>query len=188
MERLRRAVGQGSLLLDLDASDLAAVFGQAVDRAVALGAVSEGDRDTIVDDLLTREQRFSTAIGHAVAVPHAYLEGLTDQVVVFVRLKRPLNMGAPDGTPTWFLFVLLGPPDHATEHLDTLPAIARLMSDEEFEYEAGEARNDNELLAALVHFKLLAPVRLLAARMFAPAHLEALDAEEEPEAEQQQWV
>ena len=42
------------------------------------------------------------------------------------------------------MFLLLGPPDHAAEHLDSLAAIARMMSDAEFRYEAGEAESEQE--------------------------------------------
>jgi hypothetical protein len=35
---------------------------------------------------------------------------------------------------------------------------------------------------------LLVPVRIVAGRFFAPEHLEALDAEEEPEEEEMTWV
>lgn len=66
--------------------------------------------------LLERERVTSTALGHAVAVPHAYLYGIEKPVILFIRLARPVNLGAPDGIPTRFVFVLLGPPDHAAEH------------------------------------------------------------------------
>jgi hypothetical protein len=69
-----------------------------------------------------------------------------------VRLAHPLNLGAPDGIATHFLFFLLGPPGSAEQHLDTLASIARLMSDDEFRYEAGVARRGEELLEALRHF------------------------------------
>ena len=51
-----------------------------------------------------------------------------------------------------FLFFLLGPPASAVQHLDTLAYVARLMSDEEFRYEAGSARSSQDLLAALNRF------------------------------------
>src|SRR5690606_11594286 len=104
--------------------------------------------------LLAREGRVSTAIGHAVAVPHAYLDGIERPLIVFIRLARPLNLGAPDGIPTHFAFMLLGPTGTAAEHLDTLTAIARLMSDDEFRYDAGEAGTREELLAAIARFRV----------------------------------
>lgn len=152
MERLRTTIQRGHLLLDLDAHSVREIFEQAARLAADQGLVPVSLVPDVVAELWRREERISTAIGHAVAVPHAYLPGLPEPVVLFLRLKHPLNMGAPDGIPTRFLFVLLGPPDHAAEHLDTLTSIARLMSDEEFRYDAGEAADGLELLAALERF------------------------------------
>jgi mannitol/fructose-specific phosphotransferase system IIA component (Ntr-type) len=152
MKLLHNALTENSLLLGLEASELADILRAALDVAVARGALEAERRDEVVEALLMRERRASTAIGHAVAVPHLYLDTLREPVIVFVQLAHPLNLGAPDGVPTRFLFVLLGPPGQAAEHLDTLMNIARLMADEEFRYEAGEARTRDDLLEALERF------------------------------------
>lgn len=152
MERLRTAIENDALLLDCPADDIAGILEAAVAVAVDLGAVPVDRAAAVVAELISREERYSTAIGQAVAVPHAYLPELSEQVVVLVRLKRPLNLGAPDGIPTRFLYVLLGPPDNAAEHLDTLTEVARLTSDEEFRYDALRASSGAELLAALDRF------------------------------------
>ncbi|HUG93155.1 MAG TPA: PTS sugar transporter subunit IIA [Planctomycetaceae bacterium] len=155
---MTRALSEGVILLDVEARDLAEILGRALDELVARGLVAADDRDRVLDALHEREERVSTAIGHAVAVPHAYLDSIAQQVFVFVRLAHPLNLGAPDGIPTRFLFILLGPPGSAGEHLDTLTGIARLMSDDEFRYDAGEAANRQDLLAAVAAFNArLAP-------------------------------
>jgi mannitol/fructose-specific phosphotransferase system IIA component (Ntr-type) len=152
MPLMDRALAEGVILLDLQARDLPGILVQALDAVVERGWLAAADRERAHGALLEREQQVSTAIGHAVAVPHAYLECFEKQVLVFVRLAHPLNLGAPDGIPTRFLFVLLGPPGSAGEHLDTLTGIARLMSDEEFRYDAGEAGDRQELLAAVAAF------------------------------------
>ncbi|MEM1305371.1 MAG: PTS sugar transporter subunit IIA, partial [Planctomycetota bacterium] len=87
-----------------------------------------------------------------VAVPHVYLDAVSEPVVLFVRLSHGVNMGAPDGIPTRFVFFLVGPPSAASEHLDTLATIARVGADDEFRYEAADAASGAELAAALDHF------------------------------------
>ncbi len=153
MQRIKSSFDEGLCLLDLDEHDISGVFQAAVERGVRHGVIPPELSGAVIEELESRERRFSTAIGHAVAVPHAYVEGLRGQVVVFVRLRHAVNMGAPDGTPTRYLFVLLGEPGEAAEHLDTLTAIARLMSDDEFRYDAGEAGRCEELAAALLRFE-----------------------------------
>jgi mannitol/fructose-specific phosphotransferase system IIA component (Ntr-type) len=152
MQQLKNAIVQGHVVLDLDAPDMTAAIHETVRHMVASGLLREQAADLVVSALLQREQDAPTAIGHAVAIPHAYLDGIEQQIVQFVRLAHPTNLGAPDGIPTQFLFFLLGPPDSAVLHLDTLAGVARLMSDDEFRYEAGGARSSDELLVALEHF------------------------------------
>ena len=152
MRRIEDSVRQSSFLLDLDARDFPGIFSATLDHLAAQGKLEPAKREPILNALLERERQVSTAIGNAVAVPHAYLEGIPEPTVVFVRLARPVNLGAPDGIPTRFVFVLLGPEKATAEHLDTLTTIARLMSDDEFRYDAGAARGQEDLLAALERF------------------------------------
>lgn len=152
MKRIEGAFERGQVVLDLEATDIASAIRASIRRMVDVGILKEEAAEPVTAALLQREQELPTAIGHAVAIPHAYLDAVEEQIVFFVRLARPVNMGAPDGIPTRFLFFLLGSPDAAAEHLDTLAYVARLTSDDEFRYEASGARSSGDLLAALDHF------------------------------------
>lgn len=152
MRRIEASIRQSLFLLDLDARDFPAIFSATLDHLAAQGTLEPAKREPVLHALLERERQVSTAIGNAVAVLHAYLEGIAEPTVVFVRLARPVNLGAPDGIPTRFVFVLLGPEKATVEYLDTLTMIARLMSDNEFRYDAGAARGQDDLLAALERF------------------------------------
>jgi len=152
MKLLRKALLDGCFLLDLDEREMPDIFGKVVDYLVARGAVLAAERDDLIKALLLREEQVSTAIGNAVAVPHTYSDAIKEPMIVFVRLEHPINLGAPDGIPTHFVFVLVGPTEAAVQHLDTLASIARLVSDEEFRYDAGEAVTQLDLLDALDRF------------------------------------
>ena len=151
--RLKNAIHQGQVILDLLASDIESAIRNTVAKMVERDLLAESIADSVRESLLQREQRAPTAIGHGVAIPHAYVEGIKKQTVVFVRLDHPANMGAPDGIPTRFMIFLMGPPGAAEEHLDTLAGIARLMSDDEFRYEASTAKSITDLEEALQHFE-----------------------------------
>ncbi|MCZ6817713.1 MAG: PTS sugar transporter subunit IIA, partial [Planctomycetota bacterium] len=168
MKLLRQALIEGSYLLDLDARNIRSIFHQTLDHVVKRGLLPAERRLEVENALLAREDAAASAIGRAVAIPHVYLDFFTEPVIVFVRLDRPLNLGAPDGIPTRFLFVLLGPTGRAAEHLDTLTQVARLMSDDEFRYDARVAESHHELLAALDRF---------AARMAPPLAVERAPSE-----------
>lgn len=100
--------------------------------------------------LRDRERLSVSAIGHAVAVPHSYLSCIEKPAIVIARLKHAINAGAPDGVPTRFVFLLVGPTDATAEHLDSLASVARLMSDGEFRYLAQIAETPAEFRAVVV--------------------------------------
>lgn len=153
MKLIQEAFREQFVLLDLAADDLNTIFASILDFLAERSMVDADDQAAVHAALLRREQEISTAIGHAVAVPHAYLPQIRNPVIVFARLARPINLGAPDGFPTRFIFLLLGPPGHAAEHLDSLTSIARLMSDDEFRYVAGQAATAGDLAEALRDFE-----------------------------------
>ena len=152
MKFLQDAIRNGSFLLNVESRDITSILRQALDFVVDRGLLPADRRSEVESALLARERQVSTAIGNSVAVPHAYFDALDEPLIVFVRLKRPVNLGAPDGVSTQFLFLLLGPTDATVQHLDTLATVARLMADDEFRYDARAAGNQRELLAALDAF------------------------------------
>jgi mannitol/fructose-specific phosphotransferase system IIA component (Ntr-type) len=152
MKLLADAFSQGRFILDLRAREMGSICQEAVGHLVSMGAIPAGMADAIQAALLKREEEHSTAIGNAVAIPHVYLEGTPEPVIAFVRLAKPVNLGAPDRVPTQFLFFLLGPPGAAGKHLDALAGIARLATNDEFRFDIGQAKNGQELLGALNRF------------------------------------
>ena len=115
---LRKALVDGSFLLDLDERDMPSIFHQVANYLVARGVVAAERREELESRLRTLEEQHSTAIGNAVAVPHAYLDAIREPVIVFVRLAHAVNLGALDGVPTRFVCVLLGPMGATAQHLD----------------------------------------------------------------------
>ena len=152
MKLLRQAVSKGSLLLNVKADDFPALLSHVLDDLVERGLLPRAARELAEVALLAREQATPSALGREVAVPHVYLDVLPEPLIVFVRLARPINMGAPDGTPTRFVFFLLGPTSATTQHLEALASIARLMSDDAFHYDIRCAHDREEVLAALDRF------------------------------------
>ena len=136
-------------ILDITASGIDDLIPQIVDHLVDRGRVEQQQHEELTSAFLERERIVSTAIGNSVAVPHCYLDMLTEPQIVFVRLRHAINLGSPDGIPTQFFFFLLGPTGRAAEHLDTLAMIARLMSDNEFRFELGWAKERSDLALAL---------------------------------------
>ncbi len=146
---LKTFSNENTCLFDIDAPTIESAIAQTIQHLVDRSLIAPAARDEIIAGLTKRERAAPTAIGNAVAVPHCYLDSMTEQMVVFVRLKDGMNLGAPDHVATRYLFILLGPKSAAAAHLDTLALIARLMSDDEFRYDLGQADSGQSLKWAL---------------------------------------
>ncbi|TWU25851.1 PTS sugar transporter subunit IIA [Bythopirellula polymerisocia] len=149
MKRLLEACDQGLLLLDVSAGSLDSAIQQMVGLLVHKGLLAATDAGEMLSALRDRERLSASAIGHAVAVPHSYLSCLEKPSIVIARLKHAINAGAPDGLPTRFIFLLVGPTGATAEHLDSLASVARLMADGEFRYLAQIAKTPAEFRAAV---------------------------------------
>lgn len=149
MKRLVDALSEGSCLLNASAQTMPEVIESAVDFLIQSGRLPENQRQLIVDGMLERERLVPTVIGHACAVPHFYDERIAEPAMVFIRLKKAVNMGAPDGIATRYVFVLIGPTDRASQHLDTLSSIARMMSDNVFHFELTYSTSSQDVVDAI---------------------------------------
>ncbi len=125
------------------------IFGSTAEFLVQTGRLSHEQLGVVLEGLREHERQHPTVIGNGCALPHFYDDAIDAPMMVFVRLHRPVNMGAPDGAGTQFVFVLLGPTRIASDHLDTLASVARLMADSEFHYEASVAKSKDDLLEAI---------------------------------------
>jgi PTS system nitrogen regulatory IIA component len=77
--------------------------------------------------LRQREEETPSAVGHGVAVPHAFVSGWSQPAAALVTLARPLKLDTPDGEPLRLLVVLVGAAGRA--HLMRLAHVARLARD-----------------------------------------------------------
>src|SRR5512134_1294535 len=68
-----------------------------------------GDPAATMRDLLARETVMSTGVGHGVAIPHAYTEGVARLIAGLFRTREPIAFGAPDEAGVDLFFVVLGP-------------------------------------------------------------------------------
>lgn len=85
--------------------------------------------NTVIEFLNAREELGSTALGNGVAIPHGRIRGLHQPHAALIRLKTPIDFGAPDGEPVSLLIFLLVPEKATQEHLEILSNIAQLLAD-----------------------------------------------------------
>jgi len=105
------------------------VLKEMVDAMLELGYIS--DASEAEREILSREAKMTTGIGHGIAVPHARTKTADKLRVVLARHPEGLDWGSVDGKPIHFAVLLVSPPEGHGPHLQFLAAIARLLSDED---------------------------------------------------------
>jgi len=78
----------------------------------------------LLDALFRREAEGSTAIGHGVAVPHAWVEHGRSVKVVLAVCREPVDFQTPDGDPVRLIFLVVAPKNQQAHYLEALAGIA----------------------------------------------------------------
>ena len=88
-----------------------------------------GVRKRVIDQITQREALSSTGLGNGIAIPHPRIPmklELEESLIVSIFLEKPLDYGAQDEIPVFFLFLLLS--KDSREHLQFLSQIARILN------------------------------------------------------------
>ena len=94
-------------------------------RSSRLKGISE---KAVTMALSERESQGSTGFGGEVAIPHARVAGMTDFVVFAAHAPKGVDFEALDKKKVHLFFVILGPEDRPSEHVQILAALSRAMS------------------------------------------------------------
>ncbi|RMG07817.1 MAG: HCO3- transporter [Planctomycetota bacterium] len=132
LPRLESALSEDGVLLDVEAKDFSQLAQALTAHLATRNSIPRERVEELEKKLTARQKVASTAIGEGMACPHAFVDFVGKPIVLFARLKQPIDLGAPDGVPTDLVFLLVGRRDDARNHLQTLMHLARLMQDERF--------------------------------------------------------
>jgi PTS system nitrogen regulatory IIA component len=105
---------------------------------------------TILGALEARESLGSTGLGHAFALPHARIEGLSQFFGLFAKLARPIAYDAVDDIPVDLVFLLLIPTGTSVNYVSILAAISRRIRDQEIAQRLRKTENAAALHALLI--------------------------------------
>jgi len=151
-------VQDAPVALDLEASDVRGAVEQLISKLVERHSLTAEQGERLLGAVMQRETDQSSALGDGVVLPHGFLDELDGPRLAVARLAQPLDLGAPDGVPSQFVFLLCGGRADADSHIENLMSIARLTADPTFTAAAHEASDRAEWLAALTaHWMREAP-------------------------------
>jgi PTS system nitrogen regulatory IIA component len=103
------------------------------------------DKEKPVEILLERERLGSTGIGDGIAIPHGKLKGIQRIICSFGRTKAGIDFQSIDERPTHLFFLLLAPEDSASEHLQALARLSRLLKDDHLRKRLLEADSKEDI-------------------------------------------
>jgi PTS system nitrogen regulatory IIA component len=89
------------------------------------------NEEALLHCILQMERRTAFGVGRGVAVPHALMNGISESVGAFARLKHPVDFRAADERLVDLVFLLLAPKADADMLLPVLSRIVRRLRDRE---------------------------------------------------------
>jgi mannitol/fructose-specific phosphotransferase system IIA component (Ntr-type) len=122
--RLSDHLPSGAILVTSRAATRAELFPLLVDALCEAHGIP--DRERILTALFEREAKMSTAVGRAIAIPHARLESLTGLCAAIAVCPSGLDFPTPDGETVKLAVLLVSPPTAAGLHVKALAAVGRL--------------------------------------------------------------
>ena len=120
-----------SIIIDLEARDRFAAIEQLVNVLMDAGEISVDRKSMVLSEVIEREKLMPTGMDHGVAVPHAIILGIDEEIAAFARAKVPVDFESHDGKMSDLIFLLLIPQDPVIPHVRTLSRIVRLLGSEE---------------------------------------------------------
>lgn len=147
--RITELLSTDDVVLDLDAGNkrtlLQTLSAEAAER---LGRPEQ----EILAALEDRERLGSTALGRGVALPHARLAGDDPPVVLFTRLRRPIDYEARDDEPIDIAILVLWPEEQAEGFLPALSSTCRALRKPQALRQLRAATSGAEVIALLKRF------------------------------------
>ena len=106
-------------------------------RSVKIGKAKE---ESIARALTERETQGSTGFGNEIAIPHARIGDLDSFIVFIAHAPKGVEFNSLDKKKVRLFFVILGPENRPSEHVQILAAISRSLSNTSLKKELLVAR------------------------------------------------
>ncbi len=131
------------ILLDLEEQGVESTVRHLVSPLMQHGLL---EAEEVIEALLERETRQSTAIGGGVAIPHAACQEIDAPLIALAISQTGIDFGSMDEQPVHIFFLLLSPPGSSGTHIKLLARIARLMRQPAHRQELLTAKTSAEII------------------------------------------
>lgn len=138
-----------SIILDLKQKSKKNILSVILDHLITKKKIKKADKPKILKTLLQREEMGSTAIGGAIAFPHARLD-MIENVVICFAVSSGVDFDSLDQEPVSVIALLLSNQKEAGLHLKILALLARMLRDKYLVQKIKAAANAEDVLALIV--------------------------------------
>jgi len=135
-----------AIRMEMQSAERDEAIKELLEGLVEAGALSDELAPRALDAVLDRERLGSTAIGRAVAVPHAMLAELDRIIVAFGYSPGGVEFNALDGEPVHQIFLVLAPRNCADEYIGVMERITHLVQNEDFRRFSAQADSPDGLV------------------------------------------
>ena len=136
------------IVLESDSLSKQEAIREIIDAFYIQGRTDDPDR--LEDAVWARESVYSTGLGHGFAIPHCKTDAVNTGSIGFLKLKKPVDWEALDGSPVRMVILLASRESGADgAHLQVFSLLARKLMEEDFREQLLQAGDVNRVLSCL---------------------------------------
>ena len=102
--------------------------------------------EAIEHDIRAREAQLSTGVGHAVAMPHARSNAVSETILGLVTTKEGVPYESIDDKPVQIIFVLVSDAGSVSPHIKILSRLSRLVNNSQVREDLIKAASVEEVI------------------------------------------
>ena len=129
-QRLIDFIREDNIVIDPPITEKEEALAVLVDLLIAAHRLPVS-REEVLAAVMAREQELSTCLGHGLAVPHAFIEGIDQICGAMIISRRGLPFETPDDEPVSCMILVVTPLRDRERHLEILAALARAIGVDE---------------------------------------------------------
>jgi len=124
-----------------------AILKELVDLLEISGKV--GNKHKLLLDLINREKKATTGIGHGIALPHVRTMQAKEFIIGLARSREGYDYDSLDKEPVHLFFVMAAPPYDDALYLKVFKALAEILRFDYFREELLNASSEYEIIRAV---------------------------------------
>lgn len=143
--QLSEHLNESLIKLELNGTTKYQIIEEMVDMIDANAVLK--NKNTVLQDVIDREQYLSTGLENGLAVPHGKTKGIDKLSIAFGIAKNGVEFDSLDGKKTTLIFLLISPKDTSGPHIQALAQITRKLRSAEVRESLLKAATADEVIA-----------------------------------------